>query len=125
MKSETIFIQGLNKEMTFWIGTSQQDNDEIIDKASLNDIWFHANNISSCHVICRIPSDDIKSKEKEKSKGKDMKYIIKMGALLCKNNTNKLKGTSKIEFVYCPIKNLTKTDIMGCVSVSNGKYITI
>jgi predicted ribosome quality control (RQC) complex YloA/Tae2 family protein len=118
MKSKNIYIQGLNKEVTFWIGTSKKDNDEMIDQASENDIWFHANNISSCHVICRLPYDiEVNSKE--------TKYIIKMGALLCKTNTNKLKSVSKIEFVYCPVKNITKTDIVGCVSVSNGKYIII
>jgi predicted ribosome quality control (RQC) complex YloA/Tae2 family protein len=118
MKIETIFIQGLNKEIIFWIGLNKYDNDEMIDKASPQDIWFHANNISSCHVICKIPDYENICK-------KAIKYIAKMGALLCKNNTSKLKGVSNIEFVYCTVKNLTKTHIAGCVSVSNGKYITL
>ena len=116
MKSETILIQGLNKEMTFWIGTSKEDNDNMIDKASNNDIWFHANNISSCHVVCRIQIAIDK---------KEMKYIIKMGALLCKKHTNKLKGISNLEIIYCQVKNIQKTNIVGCVSVHNGKIITI
>lgn len=118
MKIETIFIKGLNKEATFWIGTSKEDNDEMIDKASPEDIWFHANNVSSCHVICRMTDNNDISK-------KDTKYIVKMGALVCKTNTNKLKTIHKMEFLYCPVKNLTKTDIVGCVSISNGKYVTI
>jgi predicted ribosome quality control (RQC) complex YloA/Tae2 family protein len=118
MKSETIFIQGLNKEVTFWIGLNKEDNDEMIDKASPNDIWFHANNISSCHVICRMTDHQDISK-------KDIKYIVKMGAVLCKKNTHKLKTQYKTEFVYCPVKNLIKTDVVGCVSVSNGKYVII
>jgi predicted ribosome quality control (RQC) complex YloA/Tae2 family protein len=118
MKIETIFVQGLNKEMTFWIGTSKEDNDKMIDNASPEDIWFHANNISSCHVICKIPDNENISK-------KDIKYIIKKAALLCKTNTNKLKSASNIEFVYCSVKHLTKTNIVGCVSVSNGKYVII
>ena len=121
MKIESIFIQGLNKELTFWIGTSKKDNDEMIDNASPEDIWFHANNISSCHVICRMTDHENISKKQKK----DIKYLVKMGALLCKKNTNKLKSASKTDFVYCPVKNLTKTDTLGCVSVSNGKYITI
>jgi predicted ribosome quality control (RQC) complex YloA/Tae2 family protein len=116
MKSETIFIQGLNKEITFWIGTSKQDNDDMIDKASENDIWFHAKNISSCHIICKIPVGIDK---------KEMKYIIKKGAFLCKNNTNKLKGSQNLEIIYCPIKNITKTDIVGCVSVNSEKTIIV
>ena len=116
MKIETIFVQGLNKEVTFWIGTSKEDNDKMIDKASPQDIWFHSNNNSSCHVIFRL-TNDIKKKE--------IKYIVKIGALLCKSNTNKLKSEYKTEIVYCPLNNITKTDMIGCVSVSNGKYITI
>jgi len=118
MKTERIFIQGLNKEVTFWIGTSKEDNDGMIDKASPNDIWFHVNNSSSCHVICRMIDCENISK-------KGTKYIVKMGALLCKNNTNKWKTTKGVDFVYCTVKHLTKTDIVGCVSVSNGKYITV
>ena len=125
MKSETIFVEGLNKEVTFWIGLNKEDNDEMIDKASPNDIWFHANNLSSCHVVCRMTDDNEKIDVNKNNRTKDTKYIVKMGALVCKKNTNKLKSASKTEFVYCPVKNLTKTDIVGCVSVSNGKYITI
>lgn len=75
MKIENIYIEGLNKELTFWIGTSKEDNDNMMDKASENDIWFHVNNISSCHVICKMPVAFDR---------KEMKYIIKTGALLCK-----------------------------------------
>ncbi len=119
MKIETIFIQGLDKEVTFWIGLNKEDNDKMIDNAHQNDIWFHANNISSCHVICRMTDYN------KNNRTKDIKYIVKMGALLCKKNTNKLKSTKGIEFVYCPVKNLTKTDVLGCVYVSNGKYVNI
>ena len=116
MKIENIYIEGLNKELIFWIGTSKEDNDNMIDKASENDIWFHVNNISSCHVICKMPGAFNR---------KEMKYIIKTGALLCKKNTNKLKGISNLVIVYCPVKHITKTNIIGCVSVHNGKLITI
>ena len=122
MKIENIYIEGLNKELTFWIGTSKEDNDNMINslleqtpilgvcsikggtlsmdnktidnvppkaaqesnellsrervnKASENYIWVHVNNISSCHVICKIPVAFDR---------KEMKYIIKTGALLCK-----------------------------------------
>jgi len=104
MKIEIIFIHGLNKEITFWIGTSKKDNDNMIDKASQNDIWFHANNVSSCHVLCRIPIEFDKT---------EMKYIINMGALLCKKHTNKLKGISNLEIIYCQVKNITPFHILN------------
>jgi len=116
MKIETVYIQGLNKAITFWVGTSKEDNHRMIDAAESTDIWFHANNISSCHVICKVPYDIDRNK---------VKYIIKMGSLLCKNNTNKLKSLSKVEIVYCHVKNIKKTDFVGCVNVTNGKYIII
>ena len=116
MKIETIFIQGLNKKITFYIGENKADNFQVIDVSSPKDIWIHANNISSCHVVCQIP-EGIQSKEH--------RYIVKAGALLCKKNTNKLKCLSNIEFIYAKIQHVEKTDVIGCVSVSNSKYIIL
>ena len=114
MKTETIYIDALDREFTFYIGKNQKENFEVIDKGNENDLWFHANNISSCHVVCIIPEEICK---------KDMRYIIKMGALLCKNNTNKLKNVKNNEIIYTHIKNITKTDIPCCVVTKNTKTI--
>lgn len=116
MKTETIFIQGLNKTITFYIGKSQEENFDVIDMGNSNDIWFHSNNISSCHIVASIPSNIDK---------KDLKYIIKMGAYLCKINTNKLKSLKNVEFIYTNIKNIEKTDVLGCVKATNTKLIII
>ena len=43
-----------DKEITYLIGKNAQDNFDIIDQSNENDIWFHAENISSCHVILKI-----------------------------------------------------------------------
>ena len=53
-----------------------------------------------------------------------MRYIITAGALLCKNNTNKLKSLKNIEIIYTQIKNITKTKIPGCVETQNVKTVT-
>jgi predicted ribosome quality control (RQC) complex YloA/Tae2 family protein len=98
MKSETIFVEGLNKEVTFWIGLNKEDNDEMIDKASPNDIWVHANNISSCHVICRMTDDNEKIDVNKNNRTKDTKYIVKMGALVCKKNTKVCKSMQKVDY---------------------------
>jgi predicted ribosome quality control (RQC) complex YloA/Tae2 family protein len=116
MKSETIFIKAINRYINFYIGKSKNENFEVIDKGNAHDLWFHAKNISSCHVISIIP-DDITDK-------KNLKYIIKIGALLCKNNTNKLKGLQNIEITYTKIKNIIKTNILGQVEVLESKTIT-
>ena len=102
MKEESIFIQALDREILFYIGKSQKENFAVIDMGSEDDLWFHAKDESSCHVVCEIPDDiDIDKKE--------LQSIIKTGALLCKNNTNKLKSVKNVEIVYTQIKNITKT----------------
>jgi predicted ribosome quality control (RQC) complex YloA/Tae2 family protein len=114
MKTENIFIESIKREITFYIGKNKNENFEVIDNASLDDLWFHAKDESSCHVVCTM-SDDINKKE--------LKYIIKVGALLCKNNTNKLKNISNVDIIYTEIKNVTKTSIPGCVTTQNTKTI--
>ena len=116
MKIEKIFIQPLKREIICYIGKSKEDNFAVIDAGSNDDLWFHAANESSCHIVCELPKDLDKN---------DIKYIIKVGALLCKNNTNKLKLKQNVEFIYTQIKNVTKTNIEGCVQTKNTKSITI
>jgi predicted ribosome quality control (RQC) complex YloA/Tae2 family protein len=112
MKTEILFVQGLNREITFYVGQNKNENFDVIDNGEEEDIWFHANNISSCHVVASVPSDISK---------KDKKYIIKTGALLCKNNTNKLKNIKNTEIIYTQIKNIEKTNVPGCVIIKNDK----
>ena len=114
MKIENIYFSNINMNIEFHIGKSAQDNVDVIDTAHPNDIWFHVKNDSSCHVVCNLP-DDIDKKE--------MRYIITIGALLCKNNTNKLKSLKNIEIIYTQIKNITKTKIPGCVETQNVKTV--
>jgi hypothetical protein len=116
MKTEVIFLQGLNIEITFYIGQNQNENFDVIDKGEPEDLWFHANEKSSCHVVASIPKDISR---------KDIKYIIKAGALLCKKYTNNLKGLTEIEIIYAQIKNIEKTQCAGCVKVKNKKIIII
>jgi predicted ribosome quality control (RQC) complex YloA/Tae2 family protein len=116
MKIETVFVKGLNRNITFYIGKNQKDNNIVIENSSINDLWFHANEISSCHIIANIPSDITK---------KELHYIIKVGALMCKNNTNKLKKLKNVEIIYTQVKNITHTSIPGCVNVINEKIIII
>ena len=116
MKTENLFIQGLDREITFYIGQKQSENFDVIDKGTDDDLWFHANEISSCHVVAILPEDINK---------KELKYIIKMGALLCKQNTNKLKSLHDVEILYTQIKNIEKTNVPGCVKIKNTKRIKI
>ena len=114
MKTENIFIDALKREVIFYIGKSQSDNFKVIDLGKEDDLWFHAKNESSCHVVCELPEDIDK---------KELRYIIKVGALLCKNNTNKLKSFKNVEIIYTQIKNITKTSVEGCVLTNNTKTV--
>jgi len=116
MKTKTLFIQGLNREITFHIGENRYDNFDIIDLANPDDLWFHSKTESSCHIVAMLP-DNIKKKE--------LRYIIKIGAMLCKTNTSKLRLLSDVEIVYTQIKNVEKTLIPGCVKIINEKLIII
>lgn len=116
MKTEVLFLQGLNREITFYIGQNKNDNFDVIDKGDPDDLWFHANEVSSCHVVANIPTDISK---------KDRRYIIKAGAFLCKKYTNKLNCINDVEIIYTEVKNIEKTQYVGCVKISNGKKIII
>lgn len=116
MKTEVLFIEGLNKSITFYIGRQQNENFKVIDMGAEDDLWFHASGLPSCHVVAIIPPD---------IDSKDMKYIITAGAVLCKQYTNKIKSLPNVEFVYTKVKNLEKLSVPGSVNVSEGKIIII
>lgn len=114
MKTQSILIPSINKTIEYTIGQNAQDNHDIIDNALENDMWFHINNKPSCHIIASIP-DDIKRKE--------MKYIIKQGAVLCKQYS--YPAVKNLEIVYTKIKNITKTEKIGQVIPNPVSIITI
>jgi predicted ribosome quality control (RQC) complex YloA/Tae2 family protein len=116
MKTKTLFIQGLKREITFHIGQNKNDNFNILDLAKPDDLWFHANGESSCHVVAILPED---------IKKKDLRYIIKIGAMLCKNNTSKLRILYDVEIMYTQVIFVKKTIIPGCVNISNEKVIVV
>ncbi len=116
MKTEVLFLQGLNRDITFYIGQNKNENFGVIDKGDSCDLWFHANHISSCHIVAIMPKD---------ISNKEQKYIIKAGALLCKKYTNKLKTVKDVEIIYTQIKNIEKTQISGCVKTINEKKIIV
>ena len=115
MDPHDIFIRGLNKTIQFYIGKNSKNNEEIIDLAKEDDIWFHVSNMPSCHIIAIIPNDVNK---------KDIKYIIKKGAFLCKYHS-KYNSIKNLDIVYTKIKYVSKTDKEGSLNITNEKTITI
>lgn len=115
MDIHNIYIQGLNSNIQFYIGKNSKNNEEIIDLSKDDDIWFHIKDMPSCHVIAII-SDNISKKE--------LKYIIKKGAFLCKYHS-KYINLKPLDIVYTKIKYVTKTDKEGTVNITNEKIISI
>ncbi len=101
--------------ITFYIGKNAYNNYDIINKAKNTDIWFHIDNRPSAHVIAVIPDDLNK---------KDLQYIIKQGACICKAQS-KYKSEKNLSIVYTTIENITKTDIIGSVFVNKKKKIIL
>ena len=114
MKEET--AQFDDAVVTYYIGTNAADNFAAIDKGAPNDYWFHAKDVSSCHVVANIP--DIADK-------KSLRAIVRRGALLCKQNTSKLKALDRVVFVYTRVKNVVKMDKPGLVTLTNEKIIVL
>ena len=114
MKVEDIFIKELDKTIRFYIGKDKHENFEIIDCADKEDIWFHANTVSSCHVVCETPLGLHEN---------DLIHIISVGGMLCKMNTNKLKTCKNVGIIYTKIKNVKKTKVVGCVITQDTKTI--
>jgi predicted ribosome quality control (RQC) complex YloA/Tae2 family protein len=114
-KIEEIYIQKLKQNVVFTIGKNASGNDEAISDAGPEDIWFHLDGQSSCHVIAQVP-DEMGRKERG--------YILRKGAELCKQNSRE-KSKKNVEVIYAKIKNIVKTEIPGKVIVSESGTIKI
>jgi len=114
MKKEIVSIDDV--VVVYYIGTNAVDNFAVIDMGDPHDVWFHAKGISSCHVVAKFPEGFDKQ---------TMRAIIKKGALICKQNTSKLKSLNNVEIIYTKVKNVTKTDKPGLVTVTNQKTIIL
>jgi len=114
-KVEVVYFPQLKQNVAFVIGKNAKGNDEAISDADPEDVWFHLDGQSSCHVIAKMP-EDLGRKERG--------YILRKGAELCKQNSREKSGKG-VEVVYAKIKNITKTDVQGRVMVSESGVIRI
>ena len=109
MKTQVVYFDNIKKEITYLIGENAADNFAVIDASDFKtDIWFHAREGSSCHVVAKIPAQQQLNK-------KELLTICKKGGLLCKLHTHKLKKQPNVEIIYTKIGNITKTNIDGLV----------
>ncbi len=103
-----------NTTYTIIIGKNKNENWSIIDDASGSDLWFHISEMPSCHVI-------LKNDEKINSVPRQ---VIKRCASLCKINSSS-KTLSKCDVIYASISNVKKTSIVGQVTVTQSKTVSV
>ena len=117
MKVITRYIDAIKQNAEYYLGENAQDNFDIIDQSEPDDIWFHMNNISSCHVVVKLPLNNKYDK-------KQIHKIIVQGAEICKQHS-RLKSQKDVEITYTKIKNVNKTHIVGSVALIEFKSIRI
>ena len=95
MKSISIVCTTVNNVQ---IGRCWQENEELIKSSAPEDIWFHLDDESSCHLVLRnvmnIPVNKLDKK------------LIKRCAALVKQHTNKCIQHHKYNVIYCNIDNI-------------------
>ena len=119
MKTAQVYIPKINDTITYTIGTNAQENFDIIDASKETDLWFHVDNLPSCHVVASIPNA-------EKYNHKELAYIAKQGACICKQYS-KYASQKKLPIIYSKISDITKSpsQIGTVITNSNAKIIYI
>jgi hypothetical protein len=118
MHIRQVQFPNINNKVYFYVGVTAVDNVEVLLHASPTDLWFHAKDTSSCHVIAVLPFGINK---------KQMFTIIKHGASLCKRNTNKFISMKNIDFIYTERQyiEIDNTKIGQVTIVNDCKTITV
>jgi predicted ribosome quality control (RQC) complex YloA/Tae2 family protein len=117
MKKINRYIDSVKAYIVFTIGGNAKENFEIIDASGPDDIWFHLDSLPSEHVVASIPDD----------MSLDNKQILKIatqGAVLCKQYSN-YASQKNLPIIYTRIKDIMKTEKVGCVIAQNQKTIII
>ena len=134
MRIVTRYIDSCNETFIYKVGRNAKNNYEIIDESHPEDIWFHLSNDSSCHVIAVLNLDhynsihnDVNNPEKMNIRynAKQKSQIIKQGALICKQYSNKYKSQKNVEVIYTNIENVYKTNRVGTVVTTKTKSIFV
>jgi len=118
MKTQEVLISKIGEIILYKIGTNAQENWDLIDESSEDDLWFHVDGLPSCHVVTSLPNP-------EKYNRNEIAYIAKQVAVLCKQYS-KYASQKKLPIIYSKIKDIKKTDVLGSVTTNqNAKLIYI
>jgi predicted ribosome quality control (RQC) complex YloA/Tae2 family protein len=130
----TRFIPSLHLNVVYKVGKDAQNNHQIIDESNKDDLWFHINNTSSCHVIACLKNIRFNRYDDELPNYYDIDFdsldnkqkqqIVKQGAILCKQ-FSRLNNQKNVEIIYTKIENVCKTEPIGSVITYKTKTIII
>lgn len=95
------------------IGQNKYENNKIVNDADEKDLWFHVEDMSSCHVILKTAG--LK---------KIPRQVIKRCAYLCKINSN-AKTLNKCNILYTFISNVKQTEHIGEVIAEQYKIAKV
>jgi hypothetical protein len=95
------------ENVTYYIGNCAKENTEMLDLFDEDAIWLHLDGRPSAHVYM-VLDDDYKDTKPTK---KEILKMIKIGALLVRENSKKIKGIAEI--CYLKRKFLRKGFVDG------------
>lgn len=95
-----------------WIGTSAQENWDLIDASEPRNIWFHLDGISSAHLIL-------------KTVGPVSARTIARCASLCKQHTSKARWMKKTGVIYTEVFNLSRSEETGSVVARKTRRVVV
>jgi len=108
MKKIPRYIESLKSDVIFEVGENAEENFEILDNAAstTDDLWFHVQGFSSCHVIAKIHGMDLTKKQ--------IHQVVTQGCMLAKQYS-RYSYMVNLVVIYTKVKNIKKTDIVGRV----------
>ena len=99
---------------SIFIGKNKNENAELLEKSNPKDYWIHVKDLSSGHGIIKNPT------------GKRIpNKIIKRACCLLKSSNDKHKCINKLKFDVTKRENITLTQNIGEVIISNSKIFII
>ena len=117
MKTILQRVNGIATSIEFWVGQCAQENDDLLRKASPDDMWFHVSSAPSCHVVAILPSGTTYTK-------KQLKKIAIQGGVLCKQYS-RFKSAKDVAILYARVHDVHRTDTVGTVTVETFSTVVI
>ena len=96
------------------IGKNKTENANLLSISNPEDYWIHVKDLPSGHVIIKNPNGNRISNK-----------IIKRACCLLKSSNNIHKRINKLEFDVTKRENITLTNNLGEVIISNSKIIIV